>query len=101
MITIICGVLDKKARAYSSPFFQAHCDVAIRAFRTAVNDPSHPIAKHPEDYSMWLLGTFDDATGIITPHAAPIHVVEALALKQPQIIDNQGSLLNVQHAQPQ
>jgi len=102
MITVICAALDKKARAYATPFFQAHVDVAIRAFKGAVNDPTHPIAKHPEDYSLWLIGTFDDNTGLITPHAAPIHVAEAMALKQPQLFDQtQGSLLSVQHAQPQ
>lgn len=84
MITVILAAFDKKARAYATPFFNAHADVGIRAFRGAVNDPTHPISKHPEDYSLWLLGTFDDSTGLITPHSAPVHIAEAINLKEAQ-----------------
>lgn len=80
MINVIMTALDKKARAYCTPFFQAHADVGLRAFRIAVNDPTHPMALHPEDYSLWVIGTFDDSTGVITPQPTPVHVAEGINL---------------------
>lgn len=39
---------------------------AIRWFGDTVTNKDHPMNKHPEDYQLFSIGTFDDQTGEIT-----------------------------------
>ncbi len=78
----IFAVFDKKAIAYAYPTFLNQKGQAIRSFENAVNDPQTQFNRNPEDFSLWHLGEFDDVTGVITPLPAPVHLEEALALKQ-------------------
>lgn len=83
MITQVMAAFDKKARTYLTPFFVAHTDVGVRALANSVNSNADAaVCKNPEDFSLWLLGTFDDDTGHFNLTASPVHVCEALALKQ-------------------
>lgn len=79
---IIFSIFDKKAVAYLSPFYFPQKGQALRAFEDSVNDPQSVFNKHPEDYALFELGTFDDMSGIITSKNVPIHVEEALNLKK-------------------
>ena len=54
---------DQKLDAFSQPWFSPATGAAIRAFGDHVNEPGSPAFKHPEDYELFLLGTFDDQTG--------------------------------------
>ena len=59
-------VHDAKAEAYLQPFFQQARGAAIRSFTDAVNRPDHSFSQHPEDYTLFECGEFNDQTGIIT-----------------------------------
>ncbi len=61
MIHQVFTVHDSKASAYLPPFYFSTLGQAIRAFTDSVNDPGHGFAKHPEDYTLFHLGTYDDA----------------------------------------
>ena len=63
MIYQVFAVRDSKAEAYALPFFLPRMEVALRSFRDAMKDPKHEMSRHPEDYSLWCLGEFDDNTG--------------------------------------
>lgn len=40
---------------------------ALRNFTDTVNDPNaKQLHHHPEDFELWIVGTFDDQTGTIT-----------------------------------
>lgn len=73
-------VLDKAVGAYERPqFFRSDAE-AMRAFVTAVEKPDSPFHLHPEDYSFFRVGTYDDQTGELRPeepkcHARAIDVV--------------------------
>lgn len=54
------AVYDSKARAYLPPIFVPHMDVALRAFANAANTPEHQIGRNPEDFTMFLLGSWND-----------------------------------------
>ena len=41
---------------------KAHGEV-LRAFSDMAMNKDHEIGAHPEDYSLWFIGTFDDNTG--------------------------------------
>lgn len=57
------SVYDSKAKAYIPPFFFPKVAMAIRVFTDSVNDPHHQFNKHPEDYTLFEIGIFDDETG--------------------------------------
>lgn len=47
------------------PFTAISPGQAIRAFRDEINTPGSELNKHPEDYELNKVGTFDDAIGQI------------------------------------
>lgn len=59
---IICSVLDKKAKLYHQLLLHRHAVEAIRAFEGGVKEQSSFLAKHPEDYALIQVGTWDDET---------------------------------------
>ena len=67
----IFTVYDQKAEAYLPPFFLPQVGQATRVFADCVNSDSHQFAKHPEDYTLFQLGTFDDNTGEILKLTVP------------------------------
>lgn len=66
MVLNVYSVYDLKAKAFLSPFFLPQDAMAVRALIDAVSDPTHQFAKHPEDYQLFKLGSFDDALGVLT-----------------------------------
>lgn len=58
----VFAVRDMKALAFLQPFFSNSVGSALRAFGDAVSDNSCPFAKHPEDYVLYEIGTYDDST---------------------------------------
>jgi len=79
MIHQVIAVQDIKVGAFSKPVAVPTDGAGVRAFQDAVNDPSTEYNKHPEDYSIFNLGTFNDQTGeLIT--AKPTHLASAVAL---------------------
>ena len=54
---------DSKAGAFMQPFFFQATGQAIRAFSDTVNDPKTQLNRHPADFTLFELGTFDDQTG--------------------------------------
>jgi len=62
---LIYSVYDSKAEAYMQPFFCQAAGQAIREFDNLVNSGDHPVAKHPEDYTLFEMGAWDDLTGEI------------------------------------
>lgn len=71
------SVFDTKAVAFAIPFFLPRNEVAIRAFRDALRDPSHPMAQHPEDYELFHVGSWDDNAGSFLDFGKPIFLCNA------------------------
>lgn len=59
----IFTIFDVKAHAYLQPFFMPTVAEANRLFSDCINDSSHPFGKHPEDYILFLSGSFDTNKG--------------------------------------
>lgn len=79
MIMKIFSVHDAAVGGYMQPFFSPTTGSAIRSLTEAVNDPKHDFHKHSKDYSLWLLGDYDDTTGVISA-GPPIHVLACMDL---------------------
>lgn len=86
MIQVIVSVKDTAAQAYGRPIFVPTVAVAVRSFRDEVNrpDPNNEMNRHPDDFEVYELGSFDDATGIIQMHDIPRLVARAKDLKDVQ-----------------
>ncbi|AXH77468.1 MAG: nonstructural protein [Microviridae sp.] len=63
MILKCFAVLDIKAELYGAPFFMSTNGEAVRAFKDLANDQNTTIGRHPEDYRLMRLGTFDNVSG--------------------------------------
>lgn len=66
MIHKIYAVYDSKAESYTPPYFQHTEAMALRIFGDTCNDKGHTFGMHPEDYTLFHLGEYDDSTGTIT-----------------------------------
>ena len=53
-------VFDSKASAFKPPFFLQSNGEALRAFGDAFNNDKHDLGMHPEDYTLFHLGSWDD-----------------------------------------
>lgn len=71
-------VHDAKAEAFLPPFCLHQIGMAVRAFADAVNGADHQFAKHPEDYVLFRIGTFDDAKGVIDTLPGPVVVASGV-----------------------
>lgn len=76
MKKIYYAVYDRKAEMYAPPFLEVKDGTAIRAIQDAIASKDHPFAKHPADFSLHQLGTFDDETGVITANEKPVKLQE-------------------------
>lgn len=82
MMSNMFSVFDLKAKAFMQPFFSAVRATAVRSFVAAVNDPSTMMHKHPEDFILFHLATFDDETAKILPLAQPEQLCNAVSVKE-------------------
>lgn len=67
----IVAVKDELTQTFLQPTFGENLDALIRIFKTQIN--TLPIWKdNPTDFSLYLLGHFDQNTGIIKPELKKI-----------------------------
>lgn len=66
MISKCFAVYDSKAEAYLTPFFMPSTGAAVRAFTDLVNDRNTTVSRHPEDYNLFQIGEYDDASGSVS-----------------------------------
>lgn len=61
---LVCSVFDAKVGAYMAPFNMRSRGEAIRSFESACRDEKMPFGAYPADYRLFLLGEYDDETGV-------------------------------------
>lgn len=71
------SVYDEKAQAYNLPFFYPQVGLAYRAFTDMVKNESSVIYRHPEDFSLYHIGSFDDICGKMESFTEPKFVARA------------------------
>lgn len=61
---VICAIRDSAADVYGVPMFLAALGQAIRGFQDEVQNPreGNMLNKHPEDFELYHVGAYDDAT---------------------------------------
>lgn len=86
MDKVFC-IFDSKIGAYQMPFHMPTVGAALRAWDEIVNDQSGRVGKHPEDYTLFEVATFDPESGRYEALPAPMsHGVAVEFVKEnPQI----------------
>lgn len=78
---LIIALYDSKTELYSTPVYAKTTGQAQRDLQEAVNGADGIIAKYPEDYRLYCLGTYNNETGEIIPLTPPKFIVDAATLK--------------------
>ncbi len=83
MIYGVFVVRDRAAAAYGVPFLHGNRGSAIRAFSDMINrvGETDMISKHPEDFDLFELGTYDDESAKYTLRETPHQVAIGKDLK--------------------
>lgn len=61
----IFAIYDSQVCAYLNPFVTSHPSLAKRSFQAVANDPSSQICHHPQDFTLFEVGEWDDETGVV------------------------------------
>lgn len=78
MINKVFCVYDSKAEAYMTPFHLRSRGEAIRSFSNACQDQKTEFSRHPGDFTLFEIGTYDDSTGTYENLPAKINIGLAL-----------------------
>lgn len=73
-------VYDEKVNSYGSPFVASSDGEASRMLSDAIDDPNSLIARHPEDFSLYCVGEYNELSGIVTAYDAPQFIVKCNTL---------------------
>lgn len=71
------SVYDEKAQSYNLPFFYPQINLAVRALTDSLQNPDSIVARHPEDFTLYHIGTFNDLTGKMESFVEPRPVCRA------------------------
>jgi len=73
-------IFDTAAGTYQRPFFMKSDQEAIRTFGDLAKMDDHPVGQHPEDYSLFRVGVFDDnnAKFQLEDRECLVHALETL-----------------------
>lgn len=76
MVMVIASMKDE-LNGFMNLFLEKSNDIVKRNFMhtLAVAEPSSLFYSHPEDYSVWVVGTFDSDTGVVDLYATPELIV--------------------------
>lgn len=86
MNLLIVSVRDGASGAFGRPFFVVARGQAIRSFQDEVNRQAqdNDLNKHPEDFDLYCLGSFDDNSGHLTAQQPELLIRGKDALHAPQ-----------------
>lgn len=65
MKQFVCAVKDRASNLFGRPFFVPSLGNAMRDFADEINrqDKDNSLYKHPDDFDLYELATFDDVVG--------------------------------------
>ena len=83
MLPVICVVRDSASSCYMRPFYMVSEGMALRSFQDEVNRDAddNMMFRHPEDFELFSLGTFDDSDASFDLHRVPKSLATAKQMK--------------------
>lgn len=74
----VCAVHDKKTGTYDAVFTTRHNGDAIRSWDVIRKDDKTKYGKHPADFDLYQIATFDDQSGQIEPLQPATHLASGV-----------------------
>jgi len=66
MVLKAFAILDLKTSTFARPFFMHNTGEAVRAIGDSCDKGTESLlAKHPQDFVLYEIGSYDDATGLM------------------------------------
>jgi hypothetical protein len=84
MIQNIYTIYDTAASAFNTPFYMHNDGMAFRAFADNVNDEGSIINKHPEQFILFKLGSYDDSEAMFDLSDKPHPLCKGIELVDPE-----------------
>ncbi|AXH77456.1 MAG: nonstructural protein [Microviridae sp.] len=78
----VFSIFDTKLADFAPPFCSLTEASAIRSFTDEINSGQSPLAKHPEDFSLYMLAEYDSSTGTFDTYS-PVNLMTAAAVVKP------------------
>ncbi|AXH76368.1 MAG: nonstructural protein [Microviridae sp.] len=78
MKLLLCSIYDGAVAAYQPLFTSRSKGEASRTFADAVTDTNSPFNKHPGDFTLYAVATFDDKLCLIEPIEPTEKIITAL-----------------------
>ncbi len=82
------SIYDSKAARYAPPFVAQSGGVAKRMLVDSASDPQQLFARHPGDFTLFLLGDWDDENGILYTLDAKQNLGTVLQLQSVELVDD-------------
>ena len=84
------AIYDSASEAYMRPFFMNTIGQAIRQFEDLAVDQEHPIGQHPQDYSLFQIGSYTDHDGVLcaSPFECLCRAHEVVAARRNQVTED-------------
>lgn len=81
---LIFSIFDSKSMLFSRPIATTNEATAKRLCAASLADPQSDYHRNPEDFSLFVLGTFDDTSGKLVMEDSPRCIAPFVTLlKQP------------------
>lgn len=81
---IVCAVRDRATDGFGQPIFVPHVGVAIRSFSDEINRSESALNAHPEDYDLYSIGHYNDASALIEASATSLLISGKQAVRSPE-----------------
>lgn len=82
MISRMYSLYDKKTQVFDKPIFAPNDETIIRSVKNAFTDERSkdiPFITNPEDFQVFLIGTYNDNTGTI--ESKVLHIIDILEIQ--------------------
>lgn len=76
------ALYDIKSQTYGMPFFAVSDPVAVRTAYDGYLMADSTVLRHPEDFTLYRLGLYDDNRGVISG-SERVHIVDMVSLIRP------------------
>jgi len=92
MLFTVFSIYDSAISTWLPPIYARNKGEMLRNFADAVSDPKSNLAKHPTDYSLHELGTFDDDKCKFSLLNAPVRLCLASDFVKASSAEGSGGL---------
>lgn len=86
MLLNVYTLYDVKSETYGLPYFAVNDAIAMRTCYDGCLMADSTVSRHPEDFTIYRLGYYDDSTGVITC-SQRVHVVDVVSLIPKEVAD--------------